>query len=85
VVDLSHETIKQAVMAGLGVAFTSAHTVATELADGRLIVLDVAGLPVVRQWHLVRRKDKLLLPPARRRWSSTAEGGRFLPKPKVPH
>ena len=34
----SNETIKQAVIAGLGVAFISAHTVATELDDGRLPV-----------------------------------------------
>ena len=32
----SNETIKQAVIAGLGIAFISAHTVAVELADGRL-------------------------------------------------
>ena len=31
----SNETIKQAVIAGLGVAFISAHTVAIEIADGR--------------------------------------------------
>jgi DNA-binding transcriptional LysR family regulator len=60
----SNETIKQAVMAGLGIAFISAHTVATELADGRLVALHVAGLPVVRQWFVLRRKDKVLLPPA---------------------
>ncbi len=44
----SNETIKQAVMAGLGIAFLSAHTVAAELADRRLALLDIAGLPVVR-------------------------------------
>ena len=48
----SNETIKQAVMAGLGVALISAHTVAAELEDGRLISFDVPGLPIVRQWFV---------------------------------
>ncbi len=76
----SNETIKQAVIAGLGIAFISAHTVATELEDGRLVTLDVGGLPVVRQWFVVRRKDKVLLPPAQAMldfW--VAEGANFLP------
>lgn len=76
----SNETIKQAVIAGLGIAFISLHTVATELADGRLVTLDVAGLPVERQWFVVRRKDKVLLPPAQAMLDFLrAEGARFLP------
>ncbi len=61
----SNETIKQAVMAGLGVAFISAHTVAAELADGRLVKLDVRGLPLVRTWYVMRRLDRRQLPAAR--------------------
>ena len=61
----SNETIKQAVMADLGVAFISAHTVAAELADGRLVKLDVRGLPVVRTWYVMRRVDRRLLPAVR--------------------
>jgi LysR family transcriptional regulator for metE and metH len=60
----SNESIKQAVIAGLGIAFISAHAVANEVADGRLVILNVAGLPIVRQWYVVRRADKVLLPPA---------------------
>ncbi len=76
----SNETIKQAVIAGLGIAFISAHTVATELEDGRLVTLDVGGLPVVRQWFVVRRKDKVLLPPAQAMLDFlVAEGANFLP------
>lgn len=76
----SNESIKQAVMAGLGVAFISAHTVATEIDDGRLITLDVAGLPVVRQWLVVRRSDKVLLPPAQAMLDFLrCEGASFLP------
>jgi DNA-binding transcriptional LysR family regulator len=77
----SNETIKQAVIAGLGIAFISAHTVARELEDGRLVVLDVAGLPIIRQWHVVRRIDKALLPPAQAMLDFLgAEGSRFLPE-----
>ncbi len=56
----SNETIKQAVMAGLGIAFLSAHTVSAELADGRLVLLDIVGLPVVH------RETRPAAPPAGR-------------------
>lgn len=76
----SNETIKQAVMAGLGIAFISAHTIAAEIADRRLIVLDVAGLPEIRQWFVVRPAAKRLMPAARAlREFLVAEGRRFLP------
>ena len=54
----SNETIKQAVMAGLGIAFISAHTIAFEVEMGRLAVLDVAGMPIRRQWFAVHRSDR---------------------------
>lgn len=77
----SNETIKQAVIAGLGIAFISAHTVAHELAEGRLIVLDVAGLPIVRQWYVIRRSDKVLLPPAQAMFDFLgSEGANYLPE-----
>ena len=77
----SNETIKQAVIAGLGIAFISAHTVATELDERRLVTLDVAGLPVVRQWFALSRKDKVLMPPARAMLEFLgAEGAQFLPR-----
>jgi DNA-binding transcriptional LysR family regulator len=60
----SNETIKQAVMAGMGLAFLSAHTAQLECAIRRLIHLQVAGTPVLRQWFVVHRSDKRLLPPA---------------------
>ncbi len=76
----SNETIKQAVIAGLGVAFISAHTVAAEIADGRLIALNVKGLPLQRQWFVVRRADKRLMPASEAMWQFlVAEGKRFLP------
>jgi len=60
----SNETIKQAVMAGLGLSFISEHTIGMERSVGRLVRLDVAGTPVKRQWRLVYRTDKRLMPAA---------------------
>ncbi|NBR12304.1 MAG: LysR family transcriptional regulator, partial [Alphaproteobacteria bacterium] len=54
----SNETIKQAVMAGMGIAFISAHTIAMELELGRLKILDVEGMPIRRQWYGVTRSDR---------------------------
>jgi DNA-binding transcriptional LysR family regulator len=56
----TNETIKQAVMARLGVAIISAHTCFSELADGKLATLRVRGLPLVRQWRLLHRADRPL-------------------------
>jgi LysR family transcriptional regulator, low CO2-responsive transcriptional regulator len=79
----SNETIKQAVMAGLGIAFISAHTIAAEIADGRLTILDVVGLPEIRQWFVVRPAAKRMMPAARSlRDFLVAEGRRFLPTVK---
>jgi DNA-binding transcriptional LysR family regulator len=64
----SNETIKQAVMAGLGIAVISADTVHRELYDGRLCELKVTGLPVIRQWYLAKLKKKRLQPAARALW-----------------
>lgn len=58
----SNETIKQAVMAGLGIAFISAHTIEAEVETRRLVILDVAGLPVRRQWFAVTRADRVMSP-----------------------
>jgi DNA-binding transcriptional LysR family regulator len=60
----STETIKHAVIAGMGIGFLSAHTVGQELALGRLAVLDVEGFPIMRQWHIVHHKNKRLSPVA---------------------
>lgn len=76
----SNETIKQAVIAGLGIAFISAHTIASEIEDGRLVVLDVIGLPDIRQWFVVRPAAKRLMPAAGAlRDFLVVEGHRFLP------
>lgn len=60
----SNETIKQAVMAGLGVSFLSLHTVGLEVKAGLLKVLDIAGTPVMRTWNVVHLGSKVLSPAA---------------------
>jgi DNA-binding transcriptional LysR family regulator len=60
----SNETIKQAVMAGMGVSFLSLHTAGLEIATKRITALDVAGTPVMRAWHVVHREKKRLSPVA---------------------
>jgi DNA-binding transcriptional LysR family regulator len=60
----SNETIKQAVMAGMGVSFLSLHTVGLEVATGRIAVLDVIGTPVMREWYVIHREKKRLSPAA---------------------
>jgi DNA-binding transcriptional LysR family regulator len=58
----SNETIKQAVIAGMGISFISIHTVGLELQTGRLLALDVVGLPEVRDWYVIHLRDKRLTP-----------------------
>lgn len=52
-----NETIKQAVMAGMGISFLSAHSFQTELAARRLAVLDIQGMPKLLDWCLLHRRD----------------------------
>ncbi|MDB5946929.1 MAG: transcriptional regulator, LysR family [Ramlibacter sp.] len=60
----STETIKQAVMAGMGVSFLSAHTISRELKSRSLAVLDVQGFPMMAHWYVVHRRNKRLPPVA---------------------
>jgi len=77
----SNETIKQAVMAGLGIAFLSLHTVAGELRTGQLVTLDVPGLPIERHWFLIRPLGQTELPAARELGRTIlALKGAFLPQ-----
>jgi DNA-binding transcriptional LysR family regulator len=60
----STETIKQAIIAGMGIGFLSAHTISLELQAGSLTVLDVEGFPVMLNWYVVHRRNKRLPPVA---------------------
>ena len=77
----SNETIKQAVMAGLGVSMLSYHTVAHEVEEGRLAILRLEGTPVIRKWFIVRNRKKHLLPSALALWRFVHEHGKeYLPR-----
>jgi DNA-binding transcriptional LysR family regulator len=54
------EEIKHAVMAGLGLAVLSMHSLRLELATKKLVILDVEGFPLHRPWYAVHRKGKKL-------------------------
>ncbi len=60
----SNASIKQVVMADLGLSFVSLHTLGLELDHGLIAVLDVQGAPVVRGWNVVHTLSKLLSPAA---------------------
>lgn len=58
----SNETLKQAVIAGLGISFISGHTIEQELMLKRLVILDVQQTPIRRQWFSVSRKNQSVTP-----------------------
>jgi DNA-binding transcriptional LysR family regulator len=88
----SNETIKQAVIARMGLSFMSEHAIAQERDIGQLTVLDVVGFPARRHWFVVHRSTKRL-PPVAEVFKAflLAEGARWLaqslhasPKPGRP-
>lgn len=54
------ETIKQAVMAGMGISFLSAHAFQVEAEAGRMGVLDVVDMPKMLDWCVLHRRDSPL-------------------------
>lgn len=79
----SNEAIKQAVLAGLGIAFLSLHTVHDEVEAGRLALLRGPGLPVMRHWYLVKGSDgagPLTRAAERCAEAIVALGGTYLPQ-----
>ena len=78
----SNETIKQAVIAGLGIALISQHTVAQELRSGQLVMLKSIGLPILRSWFLIRPQDAAISAAVQRIHDHVlALNGSFLPAP----
>ena len=61
----SNETIKQAVMAGMGLSFLSLRTVRQELASGHIALVDIEGLPWMGDWYITHLSTKKLSPAAR--------------------
>ncbi len=56
----SSEALKQAIMAGLGIAVLSLHSVQLERSVNKLTVLDVQGFPLKRRWYAVHLKGRKL-------------------------
>lgn len=69
------EAIKQGVIGGLGVAILSLHSLRLELNAKELVVLDVTGFPLHRQWYAVHRQGKRLSNAARAFLSYLEEEG----------
>src|SRR5579862_306705 len=82
----SNETIKQAVIANMGISFLSLHTMRLELDAGLIKLLEVEGLPLVRLWHIVNMQTKVLSPAAEALRYFVLERGREIlsrhPKPQ---
>ena len=77
----SNEAIKQAVMAGMGVALLSLHTVGLELDHHLIAAPETEGLPVMRRWHVVNTLAKTLSPAAEAfRYFVLESGEAFLAK-----
>ncbi|WP_350274804.1 LysR family transcriptional regulator [Kribbella sp. HUAS MG21] len=57
------DTLKESVMAGLGIALLSEHVTARERAAGLLAAVEVDPPPPSRQISLVRRADRRFTPP----------------------
>jgi DNA-binding transcriptional LysR family regulator len=55
-----NSSVKEAVAAGMGIALVSRHAIEMEVRLRRLVVLDVRGLPLRRQWYVVHRRGQRL-------------------------
>ena len=73
-----NEAVKQAVMAGMGISFVSAHIVQTELQAGRLVLLDIEGTPKCLDWCVLTRRDTPLSAGQRALRSFVMEEGQAL-------
>ncbi len=59
--ELGHtEAIKQAVMAGLGVALVSVHAVRGDVASGGLRALRLKGMRIRRHFHVIHNEARTL-------------------------
>ena len=56
----SLEAIKEGVAAGLGIAVVPWESVALEITSGDLVMLNVEGFPLRRQWYVVHLKGRRL-------------------------
>lgn len=54
----TNEAVKQAVMAGLGASLLSNFSMAQEIKEGRIALLELPGLPIKADWKLIWLKQK---------------------------
>lgn len=60
----SNETVKQAVIAGLGYSIMPLIGIKNELNSGLLQIIPVKGFPITSTWHLIWHKNKKFSPVA---------------------
>lgn len=70
------EAIKQGVMAGLGISVLSRRNLGLELNNNHIVVLDVAGFPLIRRWYAVHLRGKKLSLAARSFLDSLIKDGK---------
>ena len=58
----TNEAIKEAILAGLGVAIMSRHTFGLDPESSRYLCLDVEGFPLANHWYIVYPQGKQLSP-----------------------
>jgi DNA-binding transcriptional LysR family regulator len=58
----SNEAVKQSVLAGIGISIMPIIGIKSEIASGKLKIIDTKGLPITTKWRLVWLKEKKLSP-----------------------
>ncbi len=58
----NNESLKQGVMAGMGLAIISAHTIHLESSIKLLSVLDLNEMPIMCDWYVLHLSNKILSP-----------------------
>ena len=53
-----NETIKQAVMANLGISLVSLHTIGNEITNNQIAILDIKDTPIIRTWYIVTPNNR---------------------------
>lgn len=56
----SNEAIKQAIKGGLGISVLSQHTLTSEAGNSDLVILDIKGFPIERDWYIAHLQGKQL-------------------------
>ena len=69
----SNESVKAAVLAGLGASFLSEVAIRRDVERGDLAVVPIEGFAISRQFHLVRRTGRELSPAASEFWERMVE------------